>query len=196
MALVSYDHFLRRFTSPDLGWLPLIGNANRPELDFLNVRFLIGEPGASPGGVWRLIHRGADGTLWENPVVRPRFFARGADVRDLRSGAPGEFEMTVVAAAPVLIESSEVLAPGRRVYVGGRRVPLRHIEGTFIGFDVPAGRSEVRVVYRPLSFYFSCILALMMVLALRLWPARRVAAGPVAVQPAGRRRDASDGAVS
>lgn len=188
MAFASYDRYLRRFTAPELGWLPLIKDANRPELNFLNVRFLFGEPDSSPGGVWRLLYRGVDGTLWENPAVLPRFFAAGAEVRDLRSGAPGEFAMTVVAPSPTLIESSEVLAPGRRVYVGGHRVPLRHIEGTFIGFEVPAGTSDVRVVYRPMSFYGSCAVAVLTALMLWLWPVRRVAAEPAAEQPSSRRR--------
>jgi hypothetical protein len=170
MALASYDHFLRRFTDPGLGWLPLISDANRPEVSFMNVRFLFGSPDASPGGAWRLLYRGADGTLWENPAVMPRFFARGAEIRSLRSDAPGEFAMTVIAPSSTLVESSEVLAPGRRVYVGGHRAPLRHVGDTFIGFDVPAGTSEVRVVYRPLSFYGSCVIAVISVLAMWLWP--------------------------
>jgi hypothetical protein len=176
MAFASYDSYLRRFTAPELGWLPLIKDANRPELNFLNVRFLFGEPDSSPGGAWRLLYRRADGTLWENPAVLPRFFARGAEVRDLRSAAPAEFAMTVVASSRTLVESSEVLAPGRRVYVGGRRVPMRHIDGTFIGFVVPAGTSDVRVVYRPMSFYGSCAVALLTMLLLWLWPLRKVAA--------------------
>jgi hypothetical protein len=176
MAFASYDRFLRRFTAPELGWIPLIGDANRPELDFLNVRFLFGEPDASPGGIWRLIYRGVDGTLWENPVAHPRFFAHGAEVRNLQSGAPAEFTMTVVASSPALVESSEVLAPGRRVYVGDRRVPMRHIDDTFIGFEVPAGTSEVRVVYRPMSFYVSCVVALLTILALWFWPKRKLSA--------------------
>ncbi len=188
MAFATYDSYLRRFTAPELGWLPLIKDANRPELNFLNVRFLLGEPDSSPGGAWRLLYRGADGTLWENPAVLPRFFARGAEVRNLRSDAPGEFAMTIVAPSPTLIESSEVLAPGRRVYVGGHRVPLRHIDGTFIGFEVPAGTSDVRVVYRPMSFYGSCVAALLTVLMLWLWPVRKVAAEPAADQPSSRRR--------
>lgn len=173
MALASYDRFLRRFTSPDLGWLPLISDANRPELNFLNVRFLFAEPDALPGGVWRRLYRGADGSLWENAAARPRFFARGAEVRNLRSDAPGELSMTVIARSRALIESSEVLAPGRRVYVAGRRVPLHHIEGTFIGFEVPAGVSEVRVLYRPMSFYGSCAIALLTALSMWFWPMRR-----------------------
>jgi hypothetical protein len=125
--------------------------------------------------VWRLLFRGADGSLWENPAAMPRFFARGAEVRNLRSDAPGEFAMTVVAMSPALIESSEVLAPGRRVYVAGRRVPLRHVDGTFIGFEVPAGASEVRVLYRPMSFYGSSVIALLTMLAVLFWPVRGIA---------------------
>ncbi len=185
MALASYDRFLQRFTIAEPGsWVRRIVDANRPELDFLNVRFLLAEPltepNGSPGGGWRLIYRGADGTLWENPAALPRFFARGAEVRNLRSKAPGEFVMTVVASSPTLVESSEAIAPGRRVYVGGRCVPLRHIDGTFIGFDVPAGKSEVRVIYRPMSFWVSCVVALMTVIALALWPKRKTAGEPPA----------------
>jgi hypothetical protein len=184
MAFASYDRFLRRFTDSELGWIPLIGDANRPELDFLNVRFLFGEPDASPGGVWRLIYRGADGTLWEkNPAALPRFFTRGGEVRNLRAGAPAEFTMTVVASSPALVESSEVLAPGRRVYVGGHRVPLRHIDDTFIGFDVPAGVSDVRVVYRPMSFYVSIVIALLTVISLWVWPRGSASSPTVILRP-------------
>ena len=68
-----------------------------------------------------------------------------------------------------MIESSEPLGPGRIVHVRGRRVPLHHIENAFIGFEVPAGESDVRVVYRPISFYASCAVALFAAIALALW---------------------------
>jgi hypothetical protein len=171
MAYADYDRFLQRFTSAGTGsWVRLINDPNRPELDFLNVRFLLAEPDASPGGRWRLIYRGLDGTLWENTAVRPRFFALDANVRNIRNTAPGEFAMTVVAPHPTIVESSEPLGPGRRVYVRGRRVPLRHIENTFIGFAVPAGESDVRVVYRPVSFYASCVLSLLTIIAMAVIP--------------------------
>jgi len=189
MALAAYDRFLQRFTIAESGsWVRRIVDANRTELDFLNVHFLLAEPDALPGGRWRLIYQGADGTLWENPAAHPRFFATGAEIRNLRSGAPGEFVLTVRASSPALVESSEPLAPGRRVYVRGRLVPLRHIDGTFIGFDVPAGESQVRVVYRPMSFNGSCVVALMTVIAMVSWPKSNTAAGPAAGQPASRRR--------
>jgi hypothetical protein len=171
MAFADYDRFLQRFTIAETGsWVRRIVDANRPELDFLNVRFLLGEPDANPGGRWQLIYRGVDGTLWENPTALPRFFSRAAEVRNLRNTAPGEFTMTVVSPAPALVESSEPLGPGRRVYVNGRRVPPRHIESAFLGFDVPAGQSEVRVVYRPMTFYASCVIALLAIIGIAIAP--------------------------
>jgi hypothetical protein len=170
MAFADYDRFLQRFTLSENGsWIRRIVDANRPELSFLNVRFLLTEPGANPGGVWRLIYRGADGMLWENPALFQRFFSPSAQVRNLRMTAPGEFAMTIVSPRNALIQSSETLGPGRRVYVRGRRVPFRHIENAFIGFDVPAGQSDVRVVYRPMTFYISSIVALLTVFALALY---------------------------
>ena len=171
MAFADYDRFLQRFTSAGTGsWVRLINDPNRPELDFLNVRFLLAEPDASPGGRWRLLYRGVDGTLWENPAARPRFFAQSVEVRNIRNTAPGEFAMTVVTSRPTIVESSEPLGPGRRVYVRGRRVPLRHIENAFIGFDVQAGESDVRVIYRPTTFYASCVIAVLAMIALVIIP--------------------------
>jgi hypothetical protein len=180
MAFADYDRYLQRFTSAGAGsWVRLIPDANRPELNFLNVRFLFAEPGEEPGGIWRLIYRGAEGTLWENPAALPRFHLRtsapSADqVLNLRNTAPGEFTMTVKSLRGGLIESSEPLGPGRVVYVRGRRAKIRHIENTFIGFDVPAGESDVRVVYRPISFYASCAAALVAAIALALWRVQAV----------------------
>lgn len=172
MAFADYDRYLKRFTGAG-SWVRLIADPNRPELAFLNVRFLLAAPDAPPpGGSWRLIYRGIDGTLWENPAALPRFFANGAEVRNIRNPAPAEFAMTVVSPRPSLVESSEPLGPGRRVYVGGRRVPLRHLNDAFIGFEVPAGVSEVRVVYRPISFYAGCAIAVIAVIALMLGGSR------------------------
>lgn len=171
MAFADYDRFLQRFTIAESGsWVRRIIDANRPELDFLNVRFLIAEPDGVPGGRWRLIYSGSDGTLWENPTSLPRFFARAASVRNLRNTAPAEFTMTVVSSAPTLVESSEPLGPGRRVYVNGHRVSLHHIDDAFIGFEVPAGVSDVRVVYRPVSFYVSCVISLLAIIAMAVIP--------------------------
>jgi hypothetical protein len=51
-----------------------INDPNQPGVDFLNVRFLMTEPGAEPGGRWRRIYTGVDGNLYENEAFMPRFF--------------------------------------------------------------------------------------------------------------------------
>src|SRR5712692_10316421 len=146
MAFESYDAYLQRFTVQEPGtWVRRVVDPERPELDFLNVRFLLVEPAVRLGGKWREAYRGADGALYENTTALPRFFSGTAEVADLRQSAPGEFSMRV--KGPGLVISSEVAAPGRIVLAAGRRVAVETVEGTFMAFRAPAGAAEVRVVY-------------------------------------------------
>ena len=62
------------------------------------------------------------------------------------------------------------------MYVRGRRVPVRLVEGAFIGFEVPAGQSDVRIVYQPMSFWISLAAAALAV-ALMSVPNRGIAVG-------------------
>ena len=53
-----------------------LGNLDAPALDFLNVRYVLDEPGApAPGARWRPVYSGADGTVFENARVLPRAFS-------------------------------------------------------------------------------------------------------------------------
>ena len=122
------------------------------------------DPGVGIGGRWREIYRGGDGALYENATVMPRFFSRTARVEQIHESGPGEFTMRVTASAPATVISSEIAAPGRSIYVGGHRTPM--FAGTFLSFPVPQGTSTVDVVYRPLSFYASIIVAVLAVIAL------------------------------
>ncbi len=66
-----------------------------PAIDFLNVRFLMTEPGANLGGKWERIYRGIDGELYENRQFKGRFFvpamlrrsSANSWVRDLAASA-------------------------------------------------------------------------------------------------------------
>ncbi len=50
-------------------------NLDSPALDFLNVRYVLTEPGGeAPGERWRLAYSGADGRVFENTGVLPRAF--------------------------------------------------------------------------------------------------------------------------
>jgi hypothetical protein len=141
---------------------------DHPLLDFLGVRFLLAEPDAEFGGKWRLVYRGKDGSLFENSQAKPRFFAEGAEV-EVRQRSTAEFRLRVRAARPATVISSEPAAPGWQVRVGGRRVPVRVVEGAFVGFEVPAGERRVTVSYRPRAFYGALPAALAGLLLLA-WP--------------------------
>ena len=144
MALASYAAFLGRFTVQDPSTdVRRVIDVDRPELDFLGVRFLIAEPDAAVSPKWRLLYRGADGALYENPFARRRFF--GA-VREIR----GEFTLTVDAPEGARIDSSEPFAAGWEA----RGAILRE-RGGFISLDVSPGTTTVELRYRPRTFWWS-----------------------------------------
>ncbi|MEO8378077.1 MAG: hypothetical protein ABI779_00290, partial [Acidobacteriota bacterium] len=133
--------------------------------DLLNVRYLLTEPGVEPGGRWRALYRGADGSLFENPSVLPRFYAREGDADvAIRQERPDRFRLTVQARTPVWIGSGQVAAPGWLVKAGGTRLNTELMEGALMSFRLPAGRSEVEVAYRPVSYWGSVVLSLAVIL--------------------------------
>lgn len=156
MSLASYTAWLRPLTvrdpTTDLDRLVVTKD---PRLDFLGVRFLLGDPGASAGPPWVEVYRGADGVLFENRQARSRFVADSANVVVTRE-SPSTYRLHVVAARPVKVESSLPAAPGWCVFdrgEGGGTVELD--QGAFLAFRLPAGVSELEVTYRPRSFVLS-----------------------------------------
>ncbi|MGZ5443789.1 MAG: hypothetical protein ACXW5U_17820 [Thermoanaerobaculia bacterium] len=138
-----------------------IVEVNHRLLDVLNVRYLMTEPGHEPGGRWQAVYRGGDGSLFANPSVLPRFYvAEGDGEVAIRQGGPSRFVLRVRARTPVRVASSQGAGPGWRVTQGER------IDGTFIGFRLPAGETTVEVDYRPLSFCASVPVALVAVVLL------------------------------
>ena len=167
MASAAYDAFLRRFTVQEPGtWVRRVVDVDRPELDFLNVRFLLAEPDAAFERKWRLLYRGPDGTLFENLQAKPRF----SGARDIRALGPAAFAMRVRGPAEVV--SSQPGGRGWRVEVGGREEEVHTVEGAFIGFRVPAGEWAVRVWYQSLSYRVSLIVAFLALTILIFWNMR------------------------
>lgn len=161
MALASYSAYLDPLSVQEAGTdVKRIVDPDRPELDALNVRFLLAEPEGVLGGKWRLLYRGHDGTLWENSRAMGRFWSPSAKVIGLEQTEAGEFVMRVRAAAAARVDSSQPASPGYHVYVNGRRVRPRTVHDAFLAFDVPSGETVVRVVYRPLSFYGSLVISI------------------------------------
>jgi hypothetical protein len=179
MAFHWYVETLKPITLPNPEFDVLrIGDVDHELIDFLNVRFLLAEPGATFGPKWNLLYSGPDGTLFENRQARGRFFIENGSVSIDRNLA-----LEVDAATPGLVQSSQP-ADGWVVKVGGRQVPVELVRGGFIGFRLPAGKHVVRMTYAPKSFIYSLLIALVAATALifpKSWNRTRgdaVIAGP------------------
>ena len=114
---------------------------------------------------------------WANSVVLKRlpsemmqtirsdlFKARPPDAPvarvDIRSATPSEVRMSIRAPRWTLIISSQPNWPGWKIYRGAERLKQIEINGAFMGFLVPPGPSEVRVIYAPRSFSVSVVVSL------------------------------------
>jgi len=132
-----------------------------PLLDFLNVRWVLTEPRVDLPR-YKLVYDGADGRIYENPHVKPRFFA--TDARVAITKARGDaYELRVDAPRETLVASSIAFWPGWYITHNGHALTPRLVHGAFLGFTVPAGQGVVRVRYAPLSFWGGVAVSLLTV---------------------------------
>lgn len=76
MAPARYVEFFRLIEAADpYSDVKRVQDVNQPGLHFLNVRYLLTEPGQTVGAPWQLRYAGADGNLFENAAALLRFFA-------------------------------------------------------------------------------------------------------------------------
>jgi len=150
-----------------------IGDVDHELIDFLNVRFLLAEPGATFGPKWKLIYSGADGTLFENLQARGRFTSADGAV-SVREDSPVSYTLTIDASRQGLVESSAPMAAGWVVRVDGGRVPVELVRGGFIGFRVQTGKHRVRITYRPFSYFGSLLAAVIAAGALAMPRVERI----------------------
>jgi hypothetical protein len=78
MAFGRYLGLLRLLTNFETHeYFAKWSNAKTPLLNYLNVRYMIGDRGLDPGDLQRyqLVYDGRDGRIFENRDVKPRFFA-------------------------------------------------------------------------------------------------------------------------
>ncbi|HVE69805.1 MAG TPA: hypothetical protein VNI54_00445 [Thermoanaerobaculia bacterium] len=157
MSYAAYTEALKPIVVDDRSMdFDRIVDVQSPLLDDLNVRYLMTEPGVEPGGRWRKAYGGPDGSLFENPTARQRFYvAEGEGTVKVDAGGPGRYTIEVAARTPVLVRSSHVDNPGWSVSAG-ERVPER-----FVAFRLPSGNHSVRVSYRPRSFWWSVPVSLL-----------------------------------
>jgi len=97
MAWGPYIEFFRLIQAPgqtlDVG---RVIDVNHPAVAFLNVLYLLAEPGSDFGPQWRLLYRGPDGDLYRNERWLSRFFAPQTMVGARSLGTSDEFAKTAV----------------------------------------------------------------------------------------------------
>src|SRR5262249_28595191 len=92
-------------------YFKVIRDLDSPELDRLNVKYLISSPDREPPSKkWRLVYSGPDGRVFENDRVLPRIFARDRlEIGDFAERTNSvTFTARVRGDAPVLAETSLV----------------------------------------------------------------------------------------
>lgn len=156
MSYAAYTELIRPVVRDDRTIdLDRVVDAHHPLLDLLNVRYLMTEPGVSPGGRWRPVYTGPDGSLFENPSVLSRFFVKEGEGRvTVQQRAAGQFRLQVTARTAVRIGSSQIAGPGWKLR-GAER-----LAGTFLEVSVPAGETVVDIEYRPGSFWLALLLGI------------------------------------
>ncbi|MGH8677251.1 MAG: hypothetical protein ACREUQ_02720 [Burkholderiales bacterium] len=123
--------------------------------DGLNVKYLVVSPASSPpGGDWRSVFR-AEVDVYENLRVLPRVYF----VNDINATAPQPSDIEVVSYVSGAIRLrvnaphhgwlvvSELNYPGWRSSSG----PIHLARGQWLAVEVPEGRSEVSLEYKPAS---------------------------------------------
>ena len=166
MAPRQYLEFFDRIAASDQASdVRRVVNPNQPAIDFLNVRYLLTEPTAKPGGHWIERYHGPDGKLFENPRAFQRFFAKNAEIHTV-TDRPTRFTVSITTSAPTFIASSQPMMRGWSVRIGGKRVPIQLVNGAFIGFVAPAGKSTAIVEYQPVVFRVALLIALCALAAL------------------------------
>lgn len=177
-----------------------INDPEKPAVDFLNVRYLLTEPGARLSERWMRVYGGADGELYLNTRFMARFFVprlarrveaaqweeelmRSPDSHETplvfgpgvppvvvnpgdaivtcRAHGPTEFRLRVATTGRTLVASSQPAMKGWEVRVNRKRVPVLRVNGAFMGFWVPAGTSDVRVIYRSMTYRAAVAAALL-----------------------------------
>jgi hypothetical protein len=152
----DYVTFLDRACGyPPAEYFKFFGNLNAPELDFLNVRYLVSAAGrAAPGEKWRQIYSGIDGTVFENSKSAPRIFllapAKGSITELVETTNSVAFRCDVTGSEAVNAAASLVDDGGwRALDETGHRVALERFHTTFLSLRLPPGKHRVRLRYFP-----------------------------------------------
>ena len=84
--------------------------------------------------------------------------------------SPHRITLVAEAAEPAMAVISQCFYHNWRAYVGGRPTPLLQANYAFQALQIPAGRSEVTLVYEDRMFYYGALLSFLSAVILAgLW---------------------------
>jgi hypothetical protein len=95
-------------------------------------------------------------TVWVEEPGPPHTEENGAAALEMREEGP-DLVVAADASAPTLVATSLPAWPGWRAGAGGRELEIVVVDHAFVGFSVPAGKSLVRLRYRPQAWTFGLI---------------------------------------
>jgi len=146
-------------------------------LDLWNVKYLLLPPvfgfGAEAlnekrGLDLEEIYAGSDGRILRNRRVLPRARLDGPGTVRILERLPTKWRIEVNAAAAGSLIVANPAFPGWIARVDGRKAPLENSLGDPIRIPIAAGRHQVDLLYRPLSFWLGLGLAMLCALTLLL----------------------------
>ena len=112
-----------------------------------------------------IIKRAHDDIFGPRPDLLPQ-----TEISILRA-TPRRYDLEIDAKRWSVITSSLPIYPGWRVWTAdGNELPVSEINGGFLGFLVPPGVTNVRVDYRPRSYYNGLWLSALTLLGIGLFP--------------------------
>jgi hypothetical protein len=118
----------------------------------LNVRWIV-SPGDPLVPEWRLLESIPGAKIYEDPkVVRPGAFEGTRGNFELTRPTTSRIRLRVRAESPGKIILGEMFSDGWRASRDGVAVPIDAWEDTLIALPVPAGASELELVYAPISW--------------------------------------------
>jgi membrane protein YfhO len=148
-----------------------LGGRDTPAYSWLNVRYVIAKQNTPLPANFKRALDGAGGiSIYENTTALPHAWvsytgqAQGntlvvdspasiaADQVQITGYGPNEIDLQVIAGQPGYLILSEVYYPGWTATVDGQLVEVLRANSLFRAVPVPAGSSQVRLTYDPLSF--------------------------------------------
>jgi hypothetical protein len=135
---------------PPADYFKQVRDVNAPIFDFLNVRYFIGRPGTeAPGGKWRNVYAGPEGTLFENTKALPRVVADpAAEILDYVERT-NSITFRVRTAEPTRVRTSVVQDGGWTARSDGIPIRVNRTHGPFLTLEVPGGSHTIRLRYLP-----------------------------------------------